>query len=230
MLHCMCGRYYLKSPPAELAAQFNVDVRDNFPPRYNIAPTQPIAIIRQNARRRPEYALVRWGFVPEWKKTPETRPLINARSETAAEKPTFRNAMKRRRCLIPADGFYEWKAAGREKQPYAIRRAKGSLFAFAGLWETAMDPGGGEMDTAAILTTGAGEDLKALHRREPVVIPAEDYARWLETDERDIAQLESLLAPGPAGSWETFPVSKDVGNVRNDGPRLIERVRLSLFD
>lgn len=226
----MCGRYYLKSPPAEVAAYFNVDVRDNFPPRYNIAPTQPIAVIHQNERRRRAYGLMRWGFIPEWRKEPETRPLINARSETAAEKPSFRSAFKRRRCLIPADGFYEWKTEGREKQPYCIRRADEALFAFAGLWETATDPDGGEMDTVAILTTAASADMKPLHHREPVVIPPEDYTRWLETDERDLRNLDDLLTPSSAGSWETFPVSKDVGNHRNDGPQLIERVRLSLFD
>lgn len=226
----MCGRFYLKSPPAEVAELFDVDVRDNFPPRYNIAPTQPIAVILQNERRKRAYALVRWGFIPEWRKEPETRPLINARSETVAEKPTFRAAFKRRRCLIPAGGFFEWKSEGREKQPYCIRRADGALFAFAGVWETAMDPGGGEMDTAAILTIAAGEEMKPLHHREPVVIPPEDYSRWLETDERDAGELAGLLAPSPAGSWKIFPVSKAVGNHRNDGPELIERVRLSLFD
>lgn len=226
----MCGRYYLKSPPADVAAHFNVDVRDNFPPRYNIAPTQPIAVIRQNERGKRSYALMRWGFIPEWKKTPETRPLINARSETVHEKPTFRNAFKRRRCLIPADGFFEWKTEGRGKQPYCVRREDESLYAFAGIWETAVDPSGGEIDTAAILTTEPNPEIRLLHHREGVVIPREDYARWLETDERDVAGLSGLLKPSPAGSWKYFAVSKNVGSPRNDGPDLIEPVKTSLFD
>jgi putative SOS response-associated peptidase YedK len=226
----MCGRFYLKSPPAEVAATFNVDVRDNFPSRYNIAPTQPIAVIFNNERRKRAYGLMRWGFIPEWQKKPEVKPLINARSETVHEKPTFRNAFKRRRCLVPADGFYEWKTEGRAKQPYCVRRADESLYAFAGVWETAVDPGGGEIDTVAILTTAAGADLRSLHRREPVVVPPVAYTHWLESDERDAKQVDDLLRPGPGGTWEVFPVSRDVGNHRNDGPDLIEPVRLSLFD
>lgn len=173
----MCGRYYLKSAPADLAALFGVDVRDNFPPRYNIAPTQPIAVIRKNEQRRREYALVRWGFIPGWARKVEGKPLINARGETAAEKPTFRSAYKRRRCLVPADGFYEWAKVGGGKQPYCIRRgAAGELFAFAGVWETATDPDGGEIDTVAILTTAAGPDLKAFYHREPVAIAPEHFS------------------------------------------------------
>ena len=225
----MCGRYYLKSSPADLAALFGVDVRDNFPPRYNIAPTQPIAVIRKNERREREYALVRWGFVPSWARKVEGKPLINARSETAAEKPTFRSAYKRRRCLVPADGFYEWASiAGapkaRARQPFCVRRREAGErpFAFAGIWETATDPDGGEIDTAAILTTAAGPDLKALHHREPVHIAPEHYALWLDADERDIAMLTELTAPSRAGAWTHHEVSPEVNSVRNDGPHLIE--------
>ena len=221
----MCGRYYLHSAPAEVADHFDVDVRDNFPPRYNIAPTQPIAVIRMNERRQRDYALMRWGFIPSWAKGEHlqrlgAKPLINARSETAAEKPTFRSAFKRRRCLIPADGFYEWKSEAGAKQPYRIKR--GGLFAFAGLWETATDPDGGEVDTCAILTTAAGPDLKTLYGREPVVIAPEHYALWLTADERDIDMLGDLLAPAPAGAWDFHAVSKAVGSPRNDGPALLE--------
>lgn len=218
----MCGRYYLKSPPSDVAALFGVDVRDNFPPRYNIAPTQPIAAVRLSERRKREYALVRWGFIPSWRKEPQTKPLINARSETAAEKPTFRAAYRRRRCLIPADGFYEWRTVGRAKQPFCVRRGEGALFAFAGVWETASDPDGGEIDTAAILTTEAGPDLRALHHREPVVIAPEHYALWLEADERDAMTLADLTLAPPAGTWTHHEVAADVNSVRNDGPHLIE--------
>jgi len=226
----MCGRYYLKSPPADVAALFGVDVRDNFPPRYNIAPTQPIAVIRNDARGRREYALVRWGFAPAWARKIEGRPLINARSETVAEKPTFRAAYRRRRCLIPADGFYEWTGAaeaGRARRAHCIRRAAaggapaGGLFAFAGVWETVTDPDGGEIDTAAILTAAAGPDLKALHHREPVYIAPARHALWLDADERDIAQLAALTAPSRAGDWTHHEVSALVNSVRNDGPELI---------
>lgn len=226
----MCGRYWLAAPPSEVARLFGIDVRDNFPPRYNIAPTQPVAIIRQSEMRRREYALARWGFIPEWRKEPETKPLINARSETAAEKPSFRNAYKRRRCLLPADGFYEWKTERGAKQPYAIRRPDKEPFAFAGLWETALGPDGGELDTVAILTTAAGPDLRGLYGREPVVIDEENYALWLEADERDLHLVAPMLRARPQGSWKSYPVDPAVGNVRHDGPGLIAPLRPTLFD
>ena len=220
----MCGRYVLKKPPKDLSDLFQAVVRDNFPPRYNIAPTQPIAVIRQNERRAREYALMRWGFIPSWQKKPQTRPLINARAETVQEKPSFRSAYKRRRCLIPADAFYEWKAAPDGKQPYCIQREDKSLFAFGGIWETATDPDGGEIDTTAILTTASGPDLRDLHHREPVIIAPEHFSLWLETDERDLAMLNDLLAPAPAGSWAYHAVSRAVNSPRNDGPELIEPI------
>ena len=226
----MCGRYRLKTPPSEVAILFDVDVRDNFPPRYNVAPTQPIAIIRQNERRQREYALARWGFIPEWAKKDYLdrmggRPLINARAETAHEKPTFKNAFKRRRCLIPADGFYEWtKTTDGAKQPFSITQADSGLFAMAGIWETAVDPDGGEMDTVAILTIGAGPDLKSIHAREPVVIAPEHFALWVEGDERDTKAIAQLLAPAREGHWSYHPVSTAVNSPRNDGPELAEPI------
>lgn len=220
----MCGRYVLKTPPKDLSDLFQAVVRDNFPPRYNVAPTQPVAVIRQNERRARDYALMRWGFIPSWQKKPQTRPLINARAETVQEKPSFRSAYKRRRCLIPADGFYEWKTAPDGKQPYCIQRADQSLFAFGGIWETATDPDGGEIDTTAILTIASGEDLRDLHHREPVVIASEHFSLWLEADERDLAMLDDLLAPAPAGSWTYHAVSRAVNSPRNDGPELIEPI------
>ncbi len=221
----MCGRYHLKSTPMEVGEFFDLDIRDNFPPRYNIAPTQPIAVICQNEMRKRDYALMRWGFIPEWQKAPSTRPLVNARAETIVEKPSFRSAYKRRRCLIPADGFYEWRSVDGAKQPYCIQRHDDALFAFAGIWETATDPDGGEIDTTAILTIASGTDLRTLHHREPVVIAPEHFSVWLEADERDIALLDDLLTPAPAGSWKYFAVSTAVGNVRHDGPELIKKVR-----
>ncbi|MEO1253154.1 MAG: SOS response-associated peptidase [Pseudomonadota bacterium] len=227
----MCGRYHLNSTPAEVSRHFDVDTRDNFPPRYNVAPTQPIAVIRMSEDPIParQYALMRWGFIPSWAKKDYhermgSKPLINARAETAAEKPTFRAAFKRRRCLIPANGFYEWKAQEGGKQPYAIHRD--GLFGFAGIWETATDPDGGEIDTCAILTTAAGPDLRALHHREPVVIAPEHYEIWLETDERDAPMLVDLLRAPAEGAWAYHPVSKAVGSPRNDGLELIKPVTI----
>ncbi|MEO1137655.1 MAG: SOS response-associated peptidase, partial [Pseudomonadota bacterium] len=213
----------MKSAPAEVAALFGLDVRDNFPPRYNICPTQPVAAIRQNERRQREYALMRWGFVPSWAKGEfldklAKRPMINARSETVLEKASFRSAFKRRRCLIPADGFYEWKAAGETnsaRQPFAIHRADEALFAFGGVWETAVDPDGGEIDTLAILTTAAGPDLHHVHHREPVVIAPDHFGLWLEADERDSDMIAELLHPAAPGDWALRPVSTDVNSVRN---------------
>lgn len=224
----MCGRFYLKSAPAEVGEHFGVPVRDNFPPRYNICPTQPVAAIRQNERHQRAYALLRWGFVPSWAKGEflenlAKRPLINARSETVLEKASFKNAFRRRRCLVPADGFYEWQSRpAKAKQPFAIHQRKGGLMGLAGIWETAVDPDGGEIDTLAILTVAAGPDMKSLHSREPVVIAPEFYKLWLEADERDMVSLEGLLTPSPSGFWSSHAVSTDVNSPRHDGPHLIE--------
>lgn len=213
-----------------MSAEFGVAIERPFPPRYNIAPATPIAIIRQSERGSREFALARWGFIPVWRKKPETKPLINARAETVAEKPSFRSAFKRRRCLVPADGYYEWTQEGKAKQPYCVRRSDTSLFAFAGVWETAVDPSGGEIDTAAILTVAPNPEIAPLHHREGVVIEPKDYAAWLEADERDLALLDGMLHPSPAGSWKYYPVSPQVNNPRNDGPGLIESIKTSLFD
>ncbi len=225
----MCGRYLFTSPPEAARQAFGVDIRANFPPRWNIAPTQPIAVILMNEQRAREFALVRWGFIPSWAKKDYfekvgTKPLINARGETAAQKPTFRSAFKRRRCLVPADGFYEWRTEKGARQPYLIRPAAGGLFAFAGLWETAHDPDGGEIDTAAILTTAAGPDVAALHNREPVVIQPANYAAWLEADETDAATAQAMIAPAPGKWWRYFPVSKAVNNARNEGEQLAREI------
>ncbi|MEO0694464.1 MAG: SOS response-associated peptidase [Pseudomonadota bacterium] len=226
----MCGRYLFTSPPEAVANAFKLDVRENFPPRWNIAPTQPIGIIRRGeTSREKEFALVRWGFIPSWAKKDYhermgSKPLINARSETVAEKPTFRAAFKRRRCLVPADGFYEWKSEKGGKQPYCIQPSEGGLFAFAGIWETAHDPDGGEIDTAAILTVGASEDLKPLHHREPIVIQPKEFSAWLEPDETKLEDVVPLLRPAADGYWRYFEVSKAVNNARNEGEALASEI------
>lgn len=225
----MCGRFILASPPHIVRDLLDVEIRENFPARYNIAPTQPIAIVRINERGRREFALVRWGFIPSWAKKAYfekvgAKPLINARGETVAEKPAFRSAFKRRRCLVPADGFYEWRTEKGARQPYLIKPSAGGPFAFAGLWETAVDPDGGEMDTAAIITTESGPDVAPLHNREPVVVAREDFARWLNIDERTAADARALIKAPPRGFWKIHPVSKAVNSPRNEGESLAAEI------
>src|SRR5689334_18396009 len=165
----MCGRYVIKTPPDLMRATFGYSEQPNFPPRYNIAPTQPIPVVRIDNGHR-SFALLRWGLIPSWVKDPRGFSLlINARAESVLDKPAFKNAIKRRRCLIPADGFYEWKRDGGRNRPYFA--AAKELVAFAGLWEAWMGPNGEEMETASIITTTANRALRVLHDRMPVVIP-----------------------------------------------------------
>lgn len=219
----MCGRFVITSPPDAMRRLFRYGEQPNFPARYNVAPTQPIPVVRLiNGARA--FTLMRWGLLPGWVKDPKGFTLlINARAETAAEKPAFRNALKRRRCLLPADGFYEWKREGALKQPYFIRRRDRAPFAFAGLWETWSGPGGEEIDTAAIVTTEANADLTALHHRMPVTIDPGDFDAWLD-DASDAAAVQRLMRPAPEGQFELFPVSDAVNKVINDDPRNIEQV------
>src|SRR6478735_11072764 len=159
----MCGRYAVTSAPEAIRALFGYPEQPNFPPRYNVAPTQPIAIVRLMDGKR-QFALVRWGLLPSWVKDPKDFTLvINARGESVMDKPAFSAAMKRRRCLVPADGFYEWKAIGAGKQPFYVRAKSGAPLAFAGLWETWTGPNGEEMETAAIVTTRANRTLAGIH-------------------------------------------------------------------
>jgi putative SOS response-associated peptidase YedK len=165
----MCGRYLLDTTPAALRAFFAYAEQPNFPARCNVAPTQPIPIVRLMEGKR-QFALVRWGLIPAWVKDPRGFGLlINARGESVNDKPAFKNAMKRRRCLIPADGFYEWREGGGNKRPYVVRPRAGGPIAFAGLWECWMGPNGEELETAAIVTTEANRTLRAIHHRMPVI-------------------------------------------------------------
>ena len=228
----MCGRFTLTSTPDDVGRYFSMNVTDNFPPRYNIAPTQPIAIIRTAEvfvpSPPPLYQLVRWGLIPSWSGRANVdfsgSPLINARSETVLKKVSFRDSFRRRRCLVPANGFYEWQARGDQKQPYYCRPKDGGLFAFAAIWDTVLHSSGAEMDSAAILTTNAGPSMSRLHRREPVVISADNFSDWLGTHESDAQSLLPLLRAQGNRFWECAPVSRDVGNVRNDRPDLIQPV------
>ncbi len=219
----MCGRFALTATPEELQALFGYLDGEPFPPRYNIAPTQPIAIVRQVAGTR-RFALVRWGLVPWWVEDPRKFSLlINARAESAAEKPAFRDAMRYRRCLVPASGFYEWRRGpGKQKQPFWIRPRGGGPVAFAGLWETWADRAtGGEIDSGCILTTAANATLAPIHDRMPVIVPAERFEEWLAGEP---AAVSDLLRPAPPDALEAVPVSSRVNKAENDDPGLIEPV------
>src|SRR6185503_5363029 len=167
----MCGSYMVISSPEAIRRLFGYPEQPNFPPRYNVAPTQPIPIVRLQDGKR-QFALVRWGLIPPWVKDPKAFSLIlQARSDSVVDKPSFRNAMKRRRCLIPADGFYEWNEDATPRRPYVVRPKHGGPVAFAGLWESWMGPNGEELETAVVITTEANKMLHPIHHRMPVVIP-----------------------------------------------------------
>ena len=194
----MCGLYSFKTSAEETRGLFQYAETPEFPPRRYVTPLSPMAIVRADRGAR-HFALVRWGFIPGWmKEVKPGKPLINARGETAMEKPSFRNAMKRRRCLIPADGFYEWQGdvPGR-KQPYHVHRPDNGLFAFAGLWEHWMGADGSELETAAIITTEPNREIAKIHDRMPVVIHPRDFVRWLDVENVEPLAATSLLKPAP---------------------------------
>ena len=221
----MCGRYAVTSAPEALRALFGYPEQPNFPPRFNIAPTQPIAIVRLIDCRR-QFALVRWGLLPSWVKDPKHFALlINARGESLTDKPAFRAAIKRRRCLIPADGFYEWKATGAaRKQPYYVCAKSGEPLAFAGLWETWTGPDGEELETAAIVTTRANRALADIHERMPVIVPPDAFNLWLDCTNVDANAAAALIAPAPDNLLEAYEVSTAVNRTANDNPKLVERI------
>ena len=217
----MCGRYLITSSPEAFRRLFGYLEQPNFPPRYNVAPTQPIPIVRLNEGRR-QFALMRWGLIPAWVKDPKTFSLlINARAESVLDKPAFRNAMRRRRCLIPADGFYEWREAGGRKQTYFVRRKDGAPFAFAGLCETWTGPNGEEIDTAAIVTTTANRTLSVIHDRMPVILPDQAFDLWLDYAKVDAPTATALLVPARDDALEAYQVSPAVNRVANDTAALI---------
>jgi putative SOS response-associated peptidase YedK len=193
----MCGLYSFKSAPEEARSLFKYLEQPVFPPRQYVTPGGPIAIVRQGIDGARHFTLVRWGFVPSWAKEIQPgKPLINARSETIVDKPSFRNAIRRRRCLIPADGFYEWEGdIPGKKRPWYIHRPDHSLMAFAGIWEHWMGPDGSELETAAIITTVANALVETIHPRSPVVIHAEDFETWLDVKSDDMRGVVPLLRP-----------------------------------
>jgi putative SOS response-associated peptidase YedK len=217
----MCGRFVITSPPAALRQVFGYGEQPNFPPRFNIAPTQPIPVVfTENGTHH--FRLMRWGLLPAWVKDPRTFTLlINARSETLLEKPAFKNAIKRRRCLVPADGYYEWHTADNRKRPYFIHRRDGQPMGFAGLTETWIGPNGEELDTVAIVTTAASADLSVLHHRVPVTIAPSDFDRWLDCRGYDAEAAMNLLTGPQEGEFVWHEVSTRVNRVANDDAQLI---------
>ena len=225
----MCGRYTLRTPTSELIEIFELVRNFELTPRYNIAPTQSVPAVRESpgpespgagpaGERRREFAPHVWGLIPPWSDDPRIGGrMINARSETAATKAAFRDAFRRRRCLIPADGFYEWKKDGKTKQPCLITLHDERPFAFAGLWERWERPDCPPIDSCTILTTQANDLLRPLHDRMPLILHREDYDRWLDANARP-EELEPLLRPFPSAEMELREVSTHVNNARNEGP------------
>lgn len=215
----MCGRFAFYSPSEATAALFGVTTSQPVKPRYNIAPTQFIASIRHDEDAQSELVMLRWGLVPFWAKDPAIgNRMINARAETVAEKPSFRNAYRKRRCLILADGFYEWRKEGDKKTPYLISLADGAPFAFAGLWEHWQSKETEEViQSAAIITTAANDLLSQIHHRMPVVLQPDNATRWLGGD---MELLTEVSANSP--DFRAWPVSREVNNARNENDGLIE--------
>ena len=221
----MCGRISLGSSSTALSAYFGLTDFPSLAPRYNIAPGQPIVGIRLSAAKKNEAALLHWGLIPAWAKDKNIGyKMINARAESAAEKPSFRSAFKSRRCLIPADGFYEWQRKAKDKQPYHIRQSGQDLFTFAGLWETWIDKESGELlESCTILTTAANSLLQPIHHRMPVIIPKQSHQQWLTAE---TTSLDKLLQPQEWPDFEAVPVSNYVNIARNEGVECIQRVDL----
>src|SRR5437879_1606290 len=220
----MCGRYTLKTPVELLSELFQFPEIIPLKPRYNIAPSQPVAVVRllpdENERK---LAMLRWGLIPAWTKDlKKARVPINAKSETVAELPTFRAAFRKRRCLIPTDGFYEWKQEGERKQPVYIRMKDGETFAFAGLWEHWEDKDGMVIESCTLLTTEPNELLESVHNRMPVILDPTDYEQWLDPDIQDVNRFTSFLRPYPPDEMTWYPVNLRVNNPKHDDPLCIE--------
>lgn len=219
----MCGRFALTVDPANLQDAFpEFTFPGQLAPRFNIAPTQPVLVIPNDGTGRADFFV--WGLIPSWAKDPSIGArMINARAETLAEKPSFRSAYRYRRCLILADGLFEWQAqvGSKAKVPHYIRLKSGRPFAFAGLWEDWHAPDGSQVKSATIITTQPNELIARLHNRMPVILPPDTYARWLEPAPRQPADLQGLLAPYPAEAMSAYPVSTLVNSPANDRPECI---------
>jgi putative SOS response-associated peptidase YedK len=234
----MCGRYRLSRRKQILAEFFPADYAEvDWEPRYNIAPTQQVPVVRQDPKepiRR--VSMTRWGLIPFWTKAPtKSAPMINARAETAAEKPAFRELLQKRRCLVPADGFYEWKRSDKAKQPFCFEVSNGELFAFAGLWDRWRSPDGNLVESCTILTTMPNRLLADVHDRMPVILSPDNYDLWLDPGMKDAASAVALLKPYDAALMRGYAVSARVNVVANDDAECAARISLppvtaSLFD
>lgn len=216
----MCGRYTVSSPGDVIAEVFSLDAPPELAVRWNVAPTQQVPIVRVSASGgRRELAMVRWGLIPSWAKDPEIgNRMINARAETLAEKPAYRGPLKRQRCLVVADGFYEWKPEGKRKQPWYFRRPDGRPFGIAGLWSRWADPSVGDVESCTLVTTTPNALAATVHDRMPAILAAEQFELWLDPTVTDAARLLPLLGPAPESWLEGFPVGLAVNNPSYDRP------------
>ena len=216
----MCGRFVLHTPPPALAEYFDIDAIPDLAASYNIAPSQPVAAVRVLEQHR-EMAMLRWGLLPSWAKAAKTNySMINARAETVAEKPAYRAAFRQRRCLIPADGFYEWRQTPDGKQPYYICMRQDGVFALAGLWERWIGPDE-KIDSCTIIVTQANDTIRPVHERMPVIIRPADFDQWLDPEWRDADAMKVLLQPWPADEMVAYPVNKAVNSPANNDAQCI---------
>jgi putative SOS response-associated peptidase YedK len=226
----MCGRFRLSQDGKQIIEDFSLEGEVEWAPRYNIAPTDPVPTIRQDPKNPVrDFALMRWGLIPFWAKDPAIGvKTINAMSETAASKPAFRESMRTRRCLVLADGFYEWARIGpKEKQPYNFGMADGSIFAFAGLWDRWRDAAGNKVLSCTILTTRPNALVAEVHNRMPAILRREDYDVWLDPGITDPARVADLLLPFDARQMKKYPVSQRVNSVKNDDPECAREIQLA---
>jgi putative SOS response-associated peptidase YedK len=219
----MCGRYSLTTPVEALRRLFGVTDGLNLPARYNIAPTQDVPIVRNAEDGSREMVMVRWGLIPSWAKATTQKgifssPLINARGETVGTKPAFAESYRSRRCLMPADGYFEWQKQEGRKQPYWVHRKSNEPFAFAGIWDQWRGPDGARVQSCAIITAVSTEPLSDIHGRMPIILDPSQYDNWLDNVDGNKSQFESVLAQPLLGGMDMYPVSKRVNNVRNEGP------------
>lgn len=221
----MCGRITLTSSARELALQFELDPAAELTPlepRFNVAPSQDIASVREDREGRRVLSFERWGLVPHWAKDPAIgNRMINARAESVATKPAFSAALRSRRCIVPADGFYEWSGSGAERRPYIFRRPDRRMIGIAGLYERWVGEGGEVVDSCTLITTEANETLAPFHDRMPVILDPGDYACWLDRSRVEPEDVSPLLVPCPAERLESSPVSSRINNPRNDDPECL---------
>lgn len=224
----MCGRFTLRAPASQIAEAFSLFEVEPFTPRFNVAPTQAVAAVRavpSATQVERQFAWLRWGLVPSWAKDPSIgNRMINARAESVAEKPAFRAALRRRRCLVLADGFYEWQRTGKQKQPYFIRFRDNRPFAFAGLWETWEGPDHSVIESCTILTTDPNGLMSSIHNRMPVILGPQDYDRWLDPKLEKPEPLLPLLKPYPSDELEAYPIRPYVNSPTRDDPKCIEGI------